>query len=285
MARSRGELLEDVEYENLGDRDPGAESDDGMDDGASADGRSAGPAIRLLSKMGPKEKFRILRSHFWADQEASSNWRVNANEAFGFVAGEQLSTDDKALLDAQQRPHIVFNRVQTILKAVAGMQINGRNDVKFLPRNNNDTEVNEVLSAASKWMADGCDAEDEESAALLAVQLGLDDSRLEIVRRRTALPGNLRRDAGDLGGALGGEHAVLHRNVDLAVGDVDPRQRILERGVDDPCRGGDLHALRRQRLDSDKGFPFRDREAHLCQAHGILPPSRHRPDPPVVRLG
>src|SRR6185312_4070736 len=166
MARSRGELLEDVEYENLGDRDPGAESDDGPDDGANVDGSNSGaPRIRLLSKMGSKEKFRVLRSHFWADQEASSQWRVNANEAFGFVAGEQLSTEDKALLDAQQRPHIVFNRVQTIMKAVAGMQINGRNDVKFLPRNNNDTEVNEVLSAASKWMADGCDAEDEESAA------------------------------------------------------------------------------------------------------------------------
>src|SRR6185436_7532405 len=109
MARSRGELIEDIEYEHLGDRDPGAESDDGTDDGANAGGNSAGPALRLLSKMGPREKFRILKSHFWADQESSSQWRVNANEAFGFVAGEQLSTDDKALLDAQQRPHIVFN--------------------------------------------------------------------------------------------------------------------------------------------------------------------------------
>jgi hypothetical protein len=163
MARSRGEILEDVEYENLGDRDPGADSDGGTDDGANE--QTSGTQIRLLSKMGPREKFRILKSHFWADQESSSQWRTNANEAFGFVAGEQLSTEDKALLDAQQRPHIVFNRVQTILKAVAGMQINGRSEIKFLPRNNDDTEVNEVLSAASKWMADGCDAEDEESAA------------------------------------------------------------------------------------------------------------------------
>src|SRR5258707_189733 len=108
MARSRGELLDDVEYQNLGDRDPGAESDDGSDDGENASAN--GTQIRLLSKMGPREKFRILRSHFWADQEASSVWRVQAEEDFGFVAGEQLSTDDKALLDAQQRPHIVFNR-------------------------------------------------------------------------------------------------------------------------------------------------------------------------------
>lgn len=166
MARTRGELLEDIEYTHLGDRDPGAESDDESDDGANVDGSNSGaPRISLLSKMGPKEKFRILRSHFWADQEASSVWRVQATQDFGFVAGEQLSTEDKALLDAQQRPHIVFNRVQTIMKAVAGMQINGRSEIKFLPRNNEDTEVNEILTAASKWMADGCDAEDEQSSA------------------------------------------------------------------------------------------------------------------------
>jgi hypothetical protein len=48
---------------------------------------------------------------------------------------------------------------------VAGMEINGRHEVTFIPRNTSDTAINEVLSAASKWMADGCDAEDEESSA------------------------------------------------------------------------------------------------------------------------
>ena len=167
MARSRGELLEDVEYRRMGEedeRDEGADSDDGSDDGAGLDD-SDFPRLKLLSQRPPREKFRILRSHVWADQEASSVWRVDADENFGFVAGEQLSTEDKAMLDAQQRPHVVFNRVQTILKAVAGMQINGRSEIKFLPRNNDDTEVNEILTAASKWMADGCDAEDEQSQA------------------------------------------------------------------------------------------------------------------------
>src|SRR5688500_14751709 len=117
MARGRGELLEDVEYHWNDDRDPGADSDGGTNDGSGA-GKL--PGIELLSKMPPRKKFRILKNHFWADQEASSNWRSQATSDFGFVAGEQLSTDDKALLDAQQRPHIVFNRVQTILKAVAG---------------------------------------------------------------------------------------------------------------------------------------------------------------------
>lgn len=159
MARSRGEVLDDVEYEHLGDRDPGAEADDGSPE------VEQGREVKLLSQCGPRTKFRVLRGHFWADQDASAVWRRKARDAFGFVAGEQLSDEDKQLLDAQQRPHIVFNRVLTILKAVAGMQINGRHEVQFLPRNTEDTEVNEILSAASKFMADGCDADDEESAA------------------------------------------------------------------------------------------------------------------------
>jgi hypothetical protein len=55
--------------------------------------------------------------------------------------------------------------VLTILKAVAGMEINGRHEIQFIPSHNEVTAPNELLSAASKWMADGCDGEDEESEA------------------------------------------------------------------------------------------------------------------------
>src|SRR4051812_30176918 len=45
------------------------------------------------------------------------------------------------------------------------MEINGRHEEAFLPRGTEDTAANEVLSAASKWMSDECDGEDEESEA------------------------------------------------------------------------------------------------------------------------
>jgi hypothetical protein len=60
------------------------------------------------------------------------------------------------------------------------MEINGRHEIQFLPRNNEDTEVNEVLSAGSKWMADGCDAEDEQSEAFqnaLITGIGVAEAR------------------------------------------------------------------------------------------------------------
>lgn len=119
----------------------------------------------VVSSLPPDEQFDILKAWWKADADHSRTWRREAREWFAFRAGEQWTPEDKALLDSQARPHIVFNRVLTILKAVAGMEINGRHEIHFVPRGTEDTQINEVLSAASKWMADNCDAEDEESQA------------------------------------------------------------------------------------------------------------------------
>jgi hypothetical protein len=117
------------------------------------------------SKLPAIDLFEVLKRWFLTDSEFSAVWRIQAKNDFDFRAGEQWNDTDKALLNAQQRPHIVFNRVLTILKAVAGMEINGRHEIQYLPSNNAATAPNELLSAASKWMAAGCDAEDEESEA------------------------------------------------------------------------------------------------------------------------
>lgn len=144
-------------------------NDDGMTiEGGEVDPRAAAADdvdIQPPSKLAPSRQFDILTGWWRSDADFSRAWRAQAREWFDFRAGEQWTAEDKALLDEQERPHIVFNRVLTILKAVAGMEINGRHEIHFIPRNNEDTAVNEVLSAASKWMADSCDGEDEESTA------------------------------------------------------------------------------------------------------------------------
>jgi hypothetical protein len=117
------------------------------------------------SKLSPTRQFTVLSGWWKSDADFSRDWRAQARLMFQFRAGEQWTPEDKSTLDNQQRPHIVFNRVLTILKAVAGMEINGRHEIHFIPRNSEDTAINEVLSAASKWMADSCDGEDEESQA------------------------------------------------------------------------------------------------------------------------
>ena len=172
---ARGEIL-DLDDHDYRDITPGGEADgyftadnddddedDPRDDDDSLDAEDI--QLRPVSSLKKSEQFRVLQGWWFSDSDASSSWRVQATDDFGFIAGDQLSDEDKALLDAQQRPHVTFNRVQTILKAVAGMEINGRHEIQFLPRTNDDTAVNEILSAASKWMGDGCDAEDEQSQA------------------------------------------------------------------------------------------------------------------------
>lgn len=111
--------------------------------------------------------YTTLRSWFESDAAHSHQWRVEAREDFDFVAGEQWDPTTKRELENQGRPAITFNRVLSVIKAVAGIEINGRHETIFIPRNSDagDVKINELLTQASQWMADGCDAEDEQSEA------------------------------------------------------------------------------------------------------------------------
>jgi len=153
-----------------------------VDTSGSFNTQHPGPRGARPSLLPASDMFDILSGWFKADASHAAEWRILCNEWFDFRAGDQWSPEDRQLLNAQQRPHIVFNRVLTILKAVAGMEINGRHEIHFIPRNTETAEVNELLSAASKWMADGCDAEDEESQAFedcLTVGVGFVECRLD----------------------------------------------------------------------------------------------------------
>lgn len=113
------------------------------------------------------ETLLIGYKEWWREDAAhSANWRTEAKEDMSFAAGPgQWSDTDRQKLRDQDRPDIVFNRTLTLIRAVCGMEINGRHEVTFLPRGVEDTALNEVLSAGSQWMSDECDAEDEESDA------------------------------------------------------------------------------------------------------------------------
>ena len=140
--------------------------DDGMTiEGAVADNGPVPIEALPVSKLPERKQFGVLSQQLRADIDHSADWRKDANYWFGFRAGDQWTDEDRALLEGQDRPVIVFNRILTILKAVAGLEINGRHEIDFIPRGTEDTKPNEVLTAASRWMADSCDGEDEESQA------------------------------------------------------------------------------------------------------------------------
>lgn len=131
--------------------------------GARQDG-PAGSAMRP-SLLGKDEAMLTFKAWFKGDAKHSQNWRTDAKIDFDFVAGDQWSEKDQALLKDQNRTPITFNRSLTIIKAISGMEINGRHEIAFLPRKLDDAAIDETLTGASKWMADECDGEDEESEA------------------------------------------------------------------------------------------------------------------------
>jgi hypothetical protein len=80
---------------------------------------------------------------------------------YDFYAGHQWSTEEMAEMEEQLRPTISFNRIQPMVSAVVGQQINNRQEVRYLPREVGDAQVSELLTGASQWVDDECDAEDE----------------------------------------------------------------------------------------------------------------------------
>lgn len=129
-----------------------------------------------------------------------SNWRRETRDAYDFFAGVQWSKEDSAKLDDEGRPVVVFNRIPRTINAITGIEIQNREEVRFLPRvldssieqqNNplaqtnqdlNDSGYADAMTDAAKWARDESDAEDEESDAFqdsLICGCGWTETRVE----------------------------------------------------------------------------------------------------------
>lgn len=142
-------------------------------------------SVRTPSKLSDFALFNTLSSWFRADRDASQAWRTQAKDDFKFVAGDQWLPEDRKFLEDQGRPVIVFNRTLPIIKSVAGIEINSRENTIFLPAIISDGEqiqANETLNSANTWMSEGCDAESEQSQAFqdsLTCGVGCTEQRVD----------------------------------------------------------------------------------------------------------
>lgn len=126
--------------------------------------------------------FLTAKEWFRRDVEHSADWRKQALEDYDFVAGEQWSSDDKEKLRTEMRPHVTFNRIGPVIDAVSGLEIQNRQEVRYIPRTQGDVQVNELLTSAAQFMRDQCDAEDEDTDAFLDTTIcgmGWTESRLD----------------------------------------------------------------------------------------------------------
>lgn len=119
---------------------------------------------------------------FREDKSHSSEWRDEAREDYDFVAGRQWSDEDQKKLRDETRPAIVFNRVNVMVDAVSGNEIANRQEVRYLPREEGDAQVNELYTEAARWFDDEAEAEDEDSDAFMdniICGMGWTDTRLD----------------------------------------------------------------------------------------------------------
>lgn len=113
--------------------------------------------------------FARLKGWVRASLDEHTDWYKEAEECFGFVAGRSLNGKGQwpgeswqEMLDSGRQP-IEFNRIGPIVDAVCGLEVNNRQEVKYLPRTSGDVAVNERLSSLGEWARDEAHAEDEES--------------------------------------------------------------------------------------------------------------------------
>lgn len=131
---------------------------------------------------GEEELITKLNARLKRARDHSKEWRTWAQDAYDMYSGHQWSEEDKQKLDDEGRPAIVFNRVARNINFVIGEEVQNRQEVRYLAREQGDAHVNEILSQAAKWVRDQCDAEDEESEAFqdaLITGLGCTETHLD----------------------------------------------------------------------------------------------------------
>ena len=102
----------------------------------------------------------------WKQSESShEEWRLQANESYAFIAGDQMDDATKALYEEKLRPIVSFNLTAKYIDAVAGLQINNRQDINYAAREVGDQPINDIANDVVDWARDVNDAADEESDA------------------------------------------------------------------------------------------------------------------------
>lgn len=122
-----------------------------------------------------KENIKKAKDHL-------NDWFDDARSAYDYFAGNQWTEEDRQKLNDERRPAIVFNRIPRVINAIAGLQIENRQEVIYTPREQGDAISSEILTGAAHFVRDNCDAEDEESQSFkddLICGIGWTETRLD----------------------------------------------------------------------------------------------------------
>lgn len=134
---------------------------------------------------------RTWLAWFDADKRHTAPWRAEARQAFRFAASKHWDDEDKQKLEAEMRPAITFDRSSVIIDAISGQEIQNRQQVNFLPREQGDALPNEMLTEAGRWFDEQADAPDEDTEAFvdsLWCGMGWTETRLNMLEDEQGEP-------------------------------------------------------------------------------------------------
>ncbi len=134
---------------------------------ATSDDMPETTAGREPSSADPDDDatFTMVKGWHKDSRKHLADWRIEAAECYAIVAGNQWSDEDKRVLTDMDRAPVVFNRVAPVIDSVSGMEVNHRNDTIYIPRQVEQTGINDLLTNAAKFFREESEAEDEESDA------------------------------------------------------------------------------------------------------------------------
>jgi len=127
----------------------------------------------LLAKFGRWQK--KLDGHY-------SEWLEEAKECFDLVAGRQWTDNEISEMEEKLRVPTTFNRIQPTIDAVAGAEIQGRQQIQYFPREVGDSAVSEILTQGAEYEMGECDGNEEDSDAFrdcLICGVGVTETRPE----------------------------------------------------------------------------------------------------------
>jgi hypothetical protein len=94
-----------------------------------------------------------------------SNWQEEAKQAYDFVAGHQWEPTDRAALEENNKIPVVFNITAPTLDAVAGAEIQNRQEVMYYPREVGDQGISDALTQGAQYISDESNGDQEDSEA------------------------------------------------------------------------------------------------------------------------
>lgn len=149
---------------------------------SSGDDADGGGASKSYSEFSAEGVYQYVRRCFKESRDGTSGWRGRVKQYYAFKSGDQWDPADSARLKENGRPCITYNRIEPIINAVCGVEIQNRQSIRFIPRTMEDGPVNEVITAASDYLRDEAGSNEAESDAFednVICGLGWTETRME----------------------------------------------------------------------------------------------------------